>query len=287
MRYDETPSLKSRGLFLVKKRKQIHRKKEKNLHILQGHEVCGQPLSVVCTTGEQGFLQLKQAFVSTLFFLPLSAKCSSVVEKPPWLESRNPSYSLFCSFPNRWGRKTSLKRNWVDLFLTSSQGHHSIFFFHFGPADSVKQKWMIAIPVLFSLVVGGKAFGIVHLHRNCLVHEGSNVGHYRSFISWLRARKFFNQVCGTRVQRVLSLMDLFFCLQIGFVVVPYHRSTFFWTGWVQRAVGRRRCPKADRRFQGRLFRGRALPLLSRKSRQTQGIPLKRSRRNSKSLNCAN
>ena len=155
MRYDETPSLKSRGLFLVKKRKQIHRKKEKNLHILQGHEVCGQPLSVVCTTGEQGFLQLKQAFVSTLFFLPLSAKCSSVVEKPPWLESRNPSYSLFCSFPNRWGRKTSLKRNWVDLFLTSSQGHHSIFFFHFGPADSVKQKWMIAIPVLFSLV-GGK-----------------------------------------------------------------------------------------------------------------------------------
>ena len=134
---------------------------------------------------------------------------------------------------------------------------------------------------------GGKAFGIVHLHRNCLVHEGSNVGHYRSFISWLRDRKFFNQVCGTRVQLVLSLMDLFFCLQIGFVVVPYHRSTFFWTGWVQCAVGRRRCPKADRRFQGRLFRGRALPLLSRKSRQTQGIPLKRSRRNSKSLNCAN
>ena len=57
-----------RGLFLVKKESKYIAKKEKNLHILQGHEVCGQPLSVVCTTGEQGFLQLKQAFVSTLFF---------------------------------------------------------------------------------------------------------------------------------------------------------------------------------------------------------------------------
>ena len=68
MRYDETPSLGSWGLFMIKKKANTLQKKRKNLHILQGHEVCGQPLSVVCTTGEQGFLQLKQAFVSTLFF---------------------------------------------------------------------------------------------------------------------------------------------------------------------------------------------------------------------------
>ena len=120
MRYDETPSLRSceEGTFSGKKRKQIHCKKRgKTCISCKDTRFAVNLCRSFVQQENRDFYSLSKplcqhffsATVSKMFFSP-------VVEKPPWLwlESRNPSYSLFCSFPIAEGEK----RHWKGIELT-------------------------------------------------------------------------------------------------------------------------------------------------------------------------